>query len=182
MSDGTPEANRLESLLLNLIFALVAVGLLAAVGAATGRGMAAGGWWTRPALAPGFALVLLVGANVLTLARAIADLRTTPPSQTEWREARAKVLDWLRPLEFLAYFGAYLWLTTTIGYFIASLLFVLWLMWRTGLRSSRWLLMGVGLVFALILVFRVGLGVWMPNPAYYEAAPDALSAYLIRWF
>lgn len=182
MSDETPEANRLESLLLNGIFALVAVGLLAAVGAATGRGMAAGGWWTRPALAPGFALALLVGANILTLARAIADLRAAPPTADEWHEARAKVMGWLRPLEFLAYFGAYLWLAMHLGYFLATLAFVLWLMLRTGLRSRRWLMVGLGLVAALILIFRVGLGVWMPTPDFYDAAPEALSAYLTRWF
>ncbi|RID89806.1 tripartite tricarboxylate transporter TctB family protein [Gemmobacter lutimaris] len=182
MSDETPEANRLESLLLNGIFALVAVGLLALIGKATGRGVASGGWWTRPALAPGFALVLLVGANIFTLGRAIVDLRARPPSAEEWRDARTRVLGWLRPLELLAYFGLYLWLTIHIGYFLATFAFVMWLMLRTGLNSPRWLLAGAALTVALVLIFRVGLGVWMPSPGYYDAAPEAVRSYLIRWF
>ena len=176
------EANRLESLLLNLIFAAVSVALLALIFVATKQGAANAGWWTRPALAPGVALSLLLLANGLSLWRAFADLRANPASAEEWADARAKVIGWLRPFEFLAYFAAYLWAIHHLGYLAATLGFVLWLLVRVGLRSARWLLAGVALVTALILIFRIGLGVWMPAPALYDLFPEGVRAVLIRWF
>ncbi len=176
------EANRLESLLLNLIFAAVSAVLLGLLFVATRQGSANAGWWTRPALAPGVALALLLLANFLSLLRAVSDLRTAPATAEEWVDARAKILGWLKPFEFLAYFVVYLWAIHTIGYFGATLAFVLWLMVRVGLRSPGWLLAGVALVTLLILIFRMGLGVWMPAPPLYDIFPDNVREILIRWF
>ncbi len=177
-----PEANRLESLLLCLIFSAVSVALLALIGVATRHGQASGGWWTRPALAPGAALVVLTLANLLTLWRDLADLRARPASEAEWAQARSKVLGWLRPLEFIAYFAAYVWAIQHVGYFPATLVFVLGLLWRVGLSAPRWMLAGVGLAVFMIAVFRAGLGVWMPAPGFYDLFPDDIRLALLRWF
>lgn len=177
-----PEANRLESLLLALIFSAVSVVLLALIGVATRDGQASGGWWTRPALAPGAALTLLMVANLLTLWRDFADLRARPASDEEWTDARAKVLGWLRPLEFLSYFAAYVWAIQHVGYFPATVIFVLGLLWRVGLTAPRWTLAGIGLAVFMIAVFRAGLGVWMPAPEFYDLFPDEIRLTLMRWF
>jgi hypothetical protein len=182
MAVDESEANRLESLLLNLIFAAVSAVLLVLLFVATKSGSANAGWWTRPALAPGVALGLLLLANGLSLLRAFAELRAAPATREEWADARAKVLGWLRPIEFLAYFAAYLLAIHTIGYLGATLAFVLWLLVRVGLRSAGWLLAGVVLVTLLILIFRMGLGVWMPAPPLYDIFPDHVREILIRWF
>lgn len=179
--DDTAQPNRLESLLLNLLFALCSVALLALITVATRPGMATAGWWTRPALAPGLALTLLVGCNVLTLARAIRELRAEPPNAAEWADARTKVIDWVRPLEYLGYFGLYLWLLHIVGYALASLIFVQWLLYRVGLRTGGWRLAGLLIVVGLVLIFRIGLGVWMPAPALYDLLPETLRDYAIRW-
>ncbi|MGL4281024.1 MAG: tripartite tricarboxylate transporter TctB family protein [Albidovulum sp.] len=176
------EANRLESLLLNLIFAAVSAVLLGLLFVATKQGSANAGWWTRPALAPGVALALLLLANFLSLFRALSELRAAPATAEEWADARAKVMGWLRPFEFLAYFAAYLWAIHGIGYVGATLAFVLWLLFRVGLRTPAWLLVGVALVAALVLIFRIGLGVWMPAPPLYDLFPEGVREILIRWF
>lgn len=177
-----PQANRLESMALALIFAAVSVLLLALIGVATRTGQASGGWWTRPAFAPGVALVVLTGANLITLLRDIADLRANPATAAEWEEARAKMLAWLRPLEFLAYYAAYIWAIQHLGYFPSTLIFVLGLLWRVGLTAPRWMLAGFGLSVFMIGVFRAGLGVWMPAPDVYDLFPDAIRLALLRWF
>jgi hypothetical protein len=182
MSDDVDGQNRLESLLINLIFAAVSVALLAAIGVATRTGQATAGWWTRPALMPGVALAVLAAANLGTLVRAWRDLRAVPPDEAEWAQARTRVAAWLRPLEFLAYFAVYLYAIAPLGYFLATLLFVMGLQLRVGLTSSRWILFGLALVATLILVFRIGLGVWMPAAAIYDYAPEGIRTYLIRWF
>lgn len=185
MNDADPDAtaapNRLESLALTLIFTLVSGGLLAAIDIAT-RSSARGGWWTQPWLMPGIALTILACANAITLWREVADLRRTPPDAAERAAARAAVLGWLRPVEYLGWFGAYLWAIQHLGYAMATLAFVLFLIWRAGLWSARWALAGVGLCVFMMLVFRVGLGVWMPAPDLYDMFPQAVRTVLIRWF
>lgn len=182
MTDEEQPANRLESLALALIFAAVSLALLALIGVATRHGQAAGGWWTRPAMAPGVALVILGIANVITVWRDLADLRANPPTPDERAQARVQILGWLRPLEFLAYYAAYIWALQHVGYFPATLVFVMFLLWRVGLTAPRWLLAGLGLSLFMIAVFRAGLGVWMPAPEFYELFPDGVRMTLIRWF
>lgn len=180
--DAEEHTNRLESLALTLIFTVISVALLSTVTLATRHGPEASGWWTRPALAPGAALALLVFANCLTLWRELADLRATPASPAERVEARAKILGWLRPVEYLGYFAVYLFALQHIGYFSATLMFILGLLVRSGLRSPRWMLAGVVAAVSMVLVFRIGLGVWMPAPDVYDLFPNAIRMALIRWF
>lgn len=177
-----PQQNRLESMALALIFTVISLLLLAVIGVATRTGQASGGWWTRPAFAPGVALAVLVAANLLTLWRDFADLRAHPASVKEWAEARSKMLGWLRPAEFLAYYAVYIWAIQHIGYFPSTLVFILGLLWRVGLRSSRWIWAGIGLSVFMIGVFRAGLGVWMPAPEIYDLFPDGIRLALMRWF
>jgi hypothetical protein len=182
MTDSSDTANRLESLALNLIFCAVALGLLGAIGWATRTGPADAGWWTRPALMPGVALTILAIANLLTLWRAGRDLRRQPPDAAEWGAARAQIIGWLKPLEYLAYFAVYLWAVHVLGYVIATTVFIQWLLFRVGLRSRRWVLTGFLAALALMLVFRVGLRVWMPSPEFFDLAPEPLRSALFRWF
>ena len=182
MQDEGHDANRLESLALILIFTAISVALLSALFVATRHGPQTGGWWTRPALAPGVALSVLVLANLVTLGRAWAGLRAAPATPAERAQAREKVAGWLQPLEYLAYYAAYLFALQHLGYGPATFLFVMFLLWRTGMTEPRWILAGTGFVLGMMLVFRVGLGVWMPAPAVYDIFPDALRIALIRWF
>jgi hypothetical protein len=182
MQDEGQDANRLESLALTLIFTGLSLGLLSVLFMATRHGPPTGGWWTRPALAPGVALSVLVLANLVTLGRAWADLRATPVTAAERADARAKILGWLRPLEYLAYFSVYLYALQHLGYVPATFVFVMFLLWRTGMAQPRWIIAGTGFVIGMTLVFRVGLGVWMPAPEFYDLFPDGIRLMLIRWF
>lgn len=177
-----PKANRLESMVLALIFGAVSVLLLALIGVATRTGQASGGWWTRPAFAPGVALTVLVAANLITIWRDLADLRAKPATAGEWSEAGAKMRGWLRPAEFLACYALYIWAIQHVGYFPSTLVFVLGLLWRVGLTAPRWIWAGFGLSLFMIGVFRAGLGVWMPAPEVYDLFPDAIRLALMRWF
>lgn len=109
-------ANRLESLALSILFATVSSGLLAMIGVAT-KANAKGGWWTQPWLMPSIALGILAIANLITLWREVCDLRATPPTTQEKVEGWTALLGWLRPLEFLAYYAAYIYAIQHAGYF-----------------------------------------------------------------
>ena len=179
MRDEAADAKRLENLALTLIFTAISVVLSATLYLATRNGPAPAGWWTRPALAPG---VVLVMANAITLLRAWADLRAAPATDAERSDARARIIGWLRPLEYLAHYAGYLLANQHPGYVPATFVAVMFLPWRTGMTEARWFLAGTGFVIGMTLVFRVGLGVWMPAPAFYDGFPDALRIALIRWF
>lgn len=129
-------ANRLESLALSILFATVSSGLLAMIGVAT-KANAKGGWWTQPWLMPSIALGILAIANLITLWREVADLRATPPTTQEKVEGWTALLGWLRPLEFLAYYAAYIYAIQHAGYFPSTLVFILFLLWRVGLTAPR---------------------------------------------
>ncbi|MFM7333471.1 MAG: tripartite tricarboxylate transporter TctB family protein [Tabrizicola sp.] len=180
-AEPEPRANRLESLALTILFAVLSSGLLALIGVAT-RSNAKGGWWTQPWLMPGIALGLLVLANLITLWEEAADLRANPLTAAEKAEGRALLLGWLRPLEYLGYYAIYIYAIQHLGYFPSTLVFVLFLLWRVGLTAPRWQLAGLALVVFMIGVFRMGLGVWMPAPEFYELFPGAIRTALIRWF
>jgi hypothetical protein len=179
-ADQEEAANRLESLALSILFATASTGLLAVIGVATKAN--AKGWWTQPWLMPALALGILAAANIVTLWREVVDLRRNPPTPEESAEGRAALLGWLRPLEFLAYYAAYVWAIQHAGYFLSTLVFVGYLLWRVGLGAPRWQLAGLALTLFMIGVFRMGLGVWMPAPELYELFPDAVRTALIRWF
>jgi nitrate reductase gamma subunit len=183
MSDITEaEANRIESFALTVLFSALSVTLLACIGIATRWGPENAGWWTRPMLMPGIALVLLAGANIITLGRDIVDLRRYPPSATEWAEGWALLWAWLQPVEFLAYYGIYVFAIQHAGYFPSTLIFIMVLMFRVRLTTPRWILAGVCAALFMVAVFRMGLGVWMPAPELYELFPDGVRSALIRWF
>ena len=182
MSAANEPANRIEELALSALFTVISVGLLAAIGWATRSGPATSGWWTAPALAPGAALMLLSLANVQTVWSKLRALRNSPPNATEWAQFHHRLRMVARPLEFLAYFAVYLFALRHIGYGPATLIFILGLMLRVGLTSPKWLLTGVLTCAGLILIFRIGLGVWMPAPELYDLFPGALRSVLIRWF
>lgn len=173
-------ANRLESLALTILFATLSTGLLALIGVAT-KSNAKGGWWTQPWLMPSVALGLLAAANLVTLWREVADLRANPPTTAEKVEGWTALLGWLRPLEFLGYYAAYIYAIQHLGYFPSTLAFVLFLLWRVGLTARHWVLAGIGLSLFMIGVFRIGLGVWMPAPEFYRLFPDWMQTALIRW-
>jgi hypothetical protein len=177
-----PQPNRLESTALTVIFTAVSVALLLAIGIATKAGSSKADWWTVPGFAPGVALSVLVIANLLTLWRELADLRARPATVEERAEAWDCFAGWLRPLEFLAYYGVYVWAIQHIGYFPASIVFVTWLLIRVGLGQPRWILWGALFCVALVGVFRAGLGVWMPAPEFYDLFPEGMRTALMRWF
>jgi nitrate reductase gamma subunit len=176
------DSNRIEGFALTLVFSALSVTLLASIGIATRWGPETAGWWTRPMLMPGIALVLLVAANLITLARDIADLRRHPPSAAERAEGRAKLLGWLLPLEFLAYYAIYVFAIQHAGYFPSTLIFIMVLMVRVRLTTPRWIIVGLAAAMFMVAVFRMGLGVWMPAPELYEIFPDGVRSALIRWF
>ena len=182
MSDAGTRSNRVESFALNGVFAAISLVLLALLPVATHPGPASSGWWTQPRLVPGIALTILLLANLATLLRAWRELKANPPSASEKDEALSAIRGWLRPVEFFAYFLGYIWLLGRAGYFLSTLLFIQFLLLRTGLRSRGWVLAGFGAALMMTVVFRWGLGIWVPTADVYALLPEAARKLATKWF
>jgi hypothetical protein len=71
-------------------------------------------------------------------------------------------------LGFLLYIGG----VSVLGFTIASAIFMQALLYLSGLRGTRWVLIGLAVVFVIVLAFRVGLGIWFPLPPVMAFFPD----------
>lgn len=71
-------------------------------------------------------------------------------------------------LAFLGYIGA----VQVLGFSIASILFMQLLYWMSGLRGGKWPYISFAVAVAIILAFRVGLGIWFPLPPLMQLLPD----------
>lgn len=79
---------------------------------------------------------------------------------------------------FLVYVGG----VSVLGFTIASAIFMQVLLYISGLRGARWVMIGFAVVFVIVMAFRVGLGIWFPLPPLMQLFPDwvgnMLGAYL----
>lgn len=69
---------------------------------------------------------------------------------------------------FLVYIGG----VSVLGFTLASALFMQAVLYVSGLRGWRWVLTGLAVVAAIVLAFRVGLGIWFPLPPLMQLFPD----------
>jgi hypothetical protein len=182
MADQTQSANRVETLVLTVVFTVVTGGLLVLLPFQTRDGPASAGWWTRPWTLPAILLVVLLFANVVSLLKDFASFRRNAASEDEVKEAKYRIFDWFRPLEFFAYFLCYLYALAYLGYFLSTAFFMQWLLYRSGLRSNYWRIAGLLAALALTAMFRWGLAIWVPTAEFYDLFPDVARKFLTRWF
>ena len=158
---------------------IVGVGLLLLVPFATSPGPEDQGWWTQPAFMPRLSLILIaLTATYLCFQHFIVS-RRSDRAVAEGTSLGAELFEWIKPLEFFVYYIGYIYLLDLIGYFLSSLLFILVLSWRIGLRSPRWLLTGFLFAVALIAMFRWALGVWVPQAELYGLFPKDIRIFLM---
>ena len=182
MSDSSYAANRVETLALTSVFTIVTAALFFLLPVQTKSGPESAGWWTQPWLMPTILLSILLLANVVSLIKDVASFRKVPSAPAERVEAKSEIVGWFRPLEFFAYFLAYLWSLAHLGYFLSTAAFVQFLLYRVKLRTTRWRLMGLLAALALTAIFRWGLGIWVPTASLYDLFPDIVRKFLTRWF
>ncbi|MBV7328963.1 tripartite tricarboxylate transporter TctB family protein [Chloroflexi bacterium TSY] len=158
------------------------VGFLLLLPVATKAGPKNQGWWTQPAFMPGLSLlVVTISAGYLVIHHIRSKRRTlNRPHQSS--RLSAELLQWLKPLEFFVYYIGYIWLLGQIGYFLSSLIFIVMLCIRVGLRSTKWMLTALLFAIALIALFRWGLGVWVPPAELYQLFPREMRIFLMNNF
>ena len=168
-----PIGRKPGELLFCALFLIFAAGLLAQMGWQTewidGKGLAA-----QPRTWPAISL------GGMVLFGAIQWLRTRAVERTpgRWREA----VTWIRALEFVGWYVAYVVVIPVVGYLLATLLFCLLLTLRLGYRSRAVLLSAALFAVAVVLAFKAGFNVKIPGGAIYDYAPEGMRYILIRYF
>lgn len=161
---------------------LFGAGFLLLIPVATSPGPDGQGWWTQPFFMPTLSLLLVAIPATYLFFQYVLKVRNNqelrPTSQSVW----AELLQWFKPLEFFVYYVLYILLLGQVGYFLSSLMFIIGLSIRVGLRSRGWMLGGLLFAIALIAMFRWALGVWVPPAELYDLFPKDIRIFLMRNF
>jgi hypothetical protein len=70
---------------------------------------------------------------------------------------------------FLVYINS----LSVLGFMLSTLLFLTTLLWLSRLLDRFWLWVVVATVVALVLIFRIGVSVWLPDVWLYGLLPDS---------
>ena len=123
----------------------------------------------------------IAGLVFFASAYAIAVWRRVRREQASIREETDEILEWLRPLEYVAYFLAYVFLVPVLGYLFATVTFFVLMTLRAGYRSKKMYAIAVFIavlevvIFKSILQVKIGAGMW------YEMLPRELANFFILY-
>ncbi|WP_460274273.1 tripartite tricarboxylate transporter TctB family protein [Celeribacter sp. ULVN23_4] len=127
--------------------------------------------FAQPAFWPGVGVFMMVGFGAVHLLSSVVSVR---------QEGRGvEMLYWLRSLEFVAWFLAYVALVPLLGYLPATIVFALLLTLRLGYRSPQSLALAALFGFAVVLVFKAGLQVKVPAGALYAYLPESIRTFVM---
>lgn len=90
-----------------------------------------------------------------------------------------EVMHWVRSIEFVGWFIAYVIAVPVIGYLAATMALAFLLTFRLGYRSAS--VLGAALLFAVVvvLIFKAGLGVKIPAGAVYQYLPESIRTFFM---
>ena len=130
--------------------------------------------FAQPAFAPWVAVVSMVVFSGLHLISGLV----SPRLEGRWTE----VGFWLRALEYVAWFLAYVLVVPRIGYLAATLIFTTSLTLRLGYRSPKMLASAALFGLAVVVLFKTFLQVKVPGGAVYELLPGGLRSFMLTYF
>ncbi len=176
MSSGDEGARRPGSLIFALFFLAASLLLLSQLGVET-KFSTKGQLVAQPAFWPAIGVI---GMVVFGSFHAVGALRQRSRNRglSETREAGI----WLRSIEYLAWFMAYVFVVPVIGYLPATVIFAIALAFRAGYRSRGMLGAAAFMGLGVVLVFKTFLSVKIPGGALYEYLPDSLRSTALIYF
>lgn len=131
--------------------------------------------FAQPAFWPSVAIVAMVLFSGMHFVGALVSERI--PGR--WDEVKY----WLRSLEFVGWFLAYVAIVPVLGYLPSTILFTCTLAFRMGYRSVRWIAIAAGFAICVVLVFKGFLQVKIPSGAVYEYLPSGgFRTFVMTWF
>ena len=131
-------------------------------------------WSSQPALWPAISVFGMLIFAALNWISAIV----SPRIDGRWQE----VWFWLRSIEFIAWFMAYVVLVPLLGYLPSTILFAIALTYRAGYRSAKMFGFAVITAVSVVVIFKSFLQVRVPGGQVYEYLPDFLRSFMLTYF
>ena len=133
-------------------------------------------------IAPLLCLLILIPASFLNLRKSWRVRR--------WRsrfllptDASYETSKYIAALEFVAYFILYTLTVPLSGYLLATVFFGVFLTWRLGYRSKKWLFISLLASVTIVVVFRTLLQIKTPGSIWlYDQLPSAMRAFMLTYF
>lgn len=161
-----------------IAFALAAIFLLAQIGEQTK--------WVNGVdllLQPRFWPALcLTGLVAFATGYAVSSALKLKHGATQRLLPAGELLNWLRPVEYVLYFMAYVFCVPLLGYLPATLIVLPLLCLRAGYRNKRLLLASLVVGVAIVLIFKTMLQVKIPGGQAYELLPESIRSIFIANF
>ena len=96
---------------------------------------------------------------------------------------RYELEKYVAALEYVAYFILYTVLVPILGYLMSTVLLGVFLTWRVGYRTTRWILTGLLSSLIIVLVFRSFLQIKTPISIWlYDFLPSAMRGFMLTYF
>lgn len=153
-----PEAEGMAAtVLLAAVFVLMAVAPFATHAQPPGKA-----WYLAPVNWPLFSLGIAVLSGGALAWRFVASWRAAPDA-AGFRAKASWAFGGLRfALEHSLYFCVYLLAVAWIGFSFATLVFLEFVVWRSGLRGWKWAVTAFLVTVGIVIIFRLGIGLWFP--------------------
>ena len=155
--------------LISLAFALIAVALLLLLPVATRSAPMQKGWWVEPSTWPTFTLIVTTIASLFQAASWLRSGRNAGFAGDFWKKSFWAFGALGEALKYSAVFLVYLFAVGWIGFALSSFIFLQVVVWMAGLRGMAWRLKAAFFVVLVVIVFRVGMGLWFPMAPLYES-------------
>ncbi|NVK72567.1 MAG: hypothetical protein HWE24_03730 [Oceanospirillaceae bacterium] len=123
------------------------------------------GWYTEPYVAPLFGLGILAFFSFIKLMLLLKPIEGEKGLLESFVDSLSSYyMVVITGVLFFIYVNA----ITVVGFALSTMLFVLSIVWLSRLMSPIWVLNTFIAVALIILIFRVGVNIWIPDVALYE--------------
>ena len=134
--------------------------------------------WVGPLMC----MVILLPATILNILEAFKAYKKSKrlllPNKIMY-----EMTQWIRSLEFILYFLVYTFSITVLGYLISTLIFAVFLTYRLGYRTKKWIFISLFSSFIVVLIFRTILQIKTPvNIWLYKFFPENLEVFMKIYF
>jgi len=134
--------------------------------------------WVGPLMC----MVILLPATILNILEAFKAYKKSKrlllPNKIMY-----EMTQWIRSLEFILYFLVYTFSITVLGYLISTLIFAVFLTYRLGYRTKKWIFISLFSSFIVVLIFRTILQIKTPvNIWLYKFLPENLEVFMKIYF
>ena len=137
----------------------------------------------QPRFWPGLSLVGMALFSLGYLIQSLADIRrsdSTSLNPSVWQPQ--EMFNWLRTLEYAAYFMIYVLCVPKLGYLPSTLIFCLLLTLRAGYRRAAFIVWSLFGGFLIVVIFKTLLKVKLPAGELYNVLPDKIGKIMIQYF